>query len=263
MSLVQGVVGIARKAGKVILDVYQQDFAVMHKDDQSPVTQADLLAHQCIVEGLNVLTPELPVLSEESAPEVAALRMTWSRYWLVDPLDGTREFINRNGEFTVNIALVDNGIPVLGVVHAPTQDRTWWGVQGAGAFVADGDQPGLPIHVAPSPMPGQPWRVVGSRSHASPVLHDFVRQLPAATLQPVGSSLKFCLVAEGTADLCPRMGPTSEWDTAAGQAVVEAAGGQVLGWPALVPLRYNRNPDSLINPDFVVCAKPHPDWARR
>jgi 3'(2'), 5'-bisphosphate nucleotidase len=261
MTDIQQIITIARQAGEKILAVYGQDFAVTDKADHSPLTEADLQAHRHIVACLSRLTPTVPVLSEESAPQDIAQRMSWTRYWLVDPLDGTKEFIKRNGEFTVNIALIDHGVPVLGVVHAPVLDCTWWGEQGRGAFVAQGNAPAHAIHVAEPPSPGQPWRVVGSRSHGTPELQAFVQRLPGAEMVPVGSSIKLCLVAEGKADLYPKLGPTGEWDTAAGQAVVEAAGGQVLSWPDLRPLRYNQRPDTLINPDFMVCARPDDYWA--
>ena len=261
-SVIAPVITIARHAGEKILQVYQQDFAVMDKADHSPLTQADLQAHQHILVSLRALTPELPVLSEESAPDEITQRMSWTRYWLVDPLDGTKEFIKKNGEFTVNIALIDNGIAVFGVVHAPVPNTTWWGaLNQQGAFKIQGDEPAQAIHVSAPPASGQPWRVVGSRSHATPAQHAFIQRLDDAQLVPVGSSIKLCLVAEGQADLYPKLGPTSEWDTAAGQAVVEAAGGQVLAWPCLQPLRYNQRPETLLNPDFMVCAQPHPYWS--
>jgi 3'(2'), 5'-bisphosphate nucleotidase len=183
------------------------------------------------------------------------------RYWLVDPLDGTREFIKKNGEFTVNIALIDNGNVVLGVVHAPVPDTTWWGEQGKGAYKQQGTQAPQALHVSEPPSGDRQWRVVGSRSHVTPQQQAFMQRLPEANVANVGSSIKLCMVAEGTADLYAKLGPTSEWDTAAGQAVVEAAGGQVLAWPGLLPLRYNQRPDTLINPDFMVCARPDDYWA--
>lgn len=262
---VHAVIAIARQAGERIMQVYQQDFAVEQKGDDSPLTQADLQAHQHIVTGLNALTPGIPVLSEESAQADTAARTGWTRYWLVDPLDGTKEFIKKNGEFTVNIALIDAGIPVLGVVHAPALDLTWWGEQGKGASKAVGTGQGnyqvQAITVSAPPEGERPWRVVGSRSHGSADFDAFMQHLPGAELVAVGSSLKLCYVAEGKADLYPRLGLTSEWDTAAAQAVVEAAGGQVLTWPELKPLRYNQNPDTLLNPHFMVCAMPHSQWA--
>ena len=168
MINVTDILTIAREAGEKILQVYRQEFTVTDKADQSPLTEADLQAHRHIVARLQKLTPDVPVLSEESSAADTAQRMSWARYWLVDPLDGTKEFIQRNGEFTVNIALIDNGEPVLGVVHAPVLDTSWWGEQGKGAHTAQGNGPARPIHVAPVPGPGQTWRVVGSRSHATP-----------------------------------------------------------------------------------------------
>ena len=243
-SVITPVITIARQAGEKILQVYQQDFTVTDKADHTPLTQADLQAHEHIVASLRILTPDLPVISEESSPDEIAQRMSWTRYWLVDPLDGTKEFIKKNGEFTVNIALIDNGVAVFGVVYAPVPNTTWWGAQQQGvlkqpgAFKIQGDQPAQAIHVSAPPANGQPWRIVA-----------------------VGSSIKLCLVAEGRADLYPKLGPTGEWDTAAGQAVVEAAGGQVVAWPSLQTLRYNQRPDTLINPDFMVCAQPDEYWA--
>ena len=251
---------IAEEAGQLIMTVYQRDFAVQNKQDASPLTEADMLAHNHIVQALSAATPEIPVLSEESAEVEGELRCSWQRYWLVDPLDGTKEFIKRNGEFTVNIALIEQGVPVLGVVHAPALGVSYWGAQGLGAFKQAGQEPIKPIHVATPPANGQSWRVVGSRSHASLEFQEFVAQMGNAELVSMGSSLKLCLVAEGAADLYPRLGPTSEWDTAAAHAVVNAAGGQVFAWPQLVPLRYNQHANTLLNPFFMVCAQPHPAW---
>lgn len=257
---VSRVVEIACEAGNRIMEIYRNDFAIYEKNDQSPLTEADLKAHECIVAALQQLTPDIPVLSEESTSEAQSQRMSWQQYWLVDPLDGTKEFIKKNGEFTVNIALIEKGEPVFGVVHAPALDTTYWGGRDVGAFkkTTSGVHP---IHVAALPTNEQRWRVVGSRSHASADFDEFMKRLPAADMVSMGSSLKLCLVAEGRADLYPRLGPTSEWDTAAAHAVVLAAGGQVLAWPSLQPLRYNQNPDSLLNPFFMVCALPDIKWA--
>lgn len=249
---------IAREAGHAILRLYAQDFDVTRKDDDSPLTQADLAAHELIKTGLSRLTPDLPLLSEEGAERPYAERAGWSRYWLVDPLDGTKEFIRKNGEFTVNIALVEQGEPVLGVVYAPVLDQLYAGARGLGAWREDrnGRQP-----LKTRAWPERP-AVVASRSHRDARTDALLERLPAHTLTSVGSSLKFCLVAAGEADLYPRLGPTSEWDTAAAQAVVEAAGGAVLEWPALTPLRYNAK-DSLLNPEFLVVGDPTQDWAAR
>lgn len=248
-SELQGtVVDLARRAGHEILAVYGTDFTAGRKADASPITEADLRAHRLIVGELALLDPALPILSEESVEEFADARRGWSRYWLVDPLDGTKEFVSRNGEFTVNIALVDEGEPVFGVVHVPVSGRTYWGARGAGAWSESDAEPRRPLRVRSPAM--TPLHVVGSRSHGHPALAERLDRLGAHVLHAVGSSIKLCLVAEGKADLYPRLGPTSEWDIAAGHAVVAAAGGKVLSLADGHPLRYNQR-DTLLNPDFV------------
>lgn len=238
---------IARDAGNAIMTVYQRaDVDVQHKDDNSPLTEADLAAHQVICDGLRALPIQYPIVSEESCDIRWAERQSWSRYWLVDPLDGTKEFIKRIGEFTVNIALIENGEPVLGVVYAPVLDALYTGERGGGAFLN-----GEAISVVES-MPDT-VRVVGSRSHPSPETLDWLKALAKPyRLIPMGSSLKLCRIAEGKADLYPRLGPTSEWDTAAGHAVLNAAGGELVTLDGK-PLRYNQKRDYL-NPHFI--AKP-------
>lgn len=255
-ALFEPVVALAREAGGVILTVYDSDFAVEHKDDDSPLTAADLASHRAIVAGLRALTPQLPILSEESEAPDFATRAQWRRYWLVDPLDGTKEFVKRNGEFTVNIALIEAHRPVFGVVHAPVLNLTYAGADGIGAFRQRGENAREAIRVRRLPR-GQVM-VVGSRSHGTEALDAYLQRLGAHTLTSMGSSLKFCLVADGTADLYPRFGPTSEWDTAAAQAIVEAAGGQVTDL-ALKPLRYNTR-ESLLNPHFLVFGDPSGQW---
>ncbi|MFP4155620.1 MAG: 3'(2'),5'-bisphosphate nucleotidase CysQ [Halothiobacillaceae bacterium] len=250
---------IARAAGKRVMDVYvQPDFDVRLKADDSPLTEADHAAHACIVERLRALSPELAVLSEEDADIPWAERQGWTRYWLVDPLDGTKEFIQRNGEFTVNIALVESYRPVLGVVYAPALGRMYFAAEEQGAWLQVGDAEPQRIRVS-GRAPGKTWRVVGSRSHAGDTLNGLLECLGDCSLVPMGSSLKLCLVAEGSAHLYPRLGPTSEWDTAAAQCIVEQAGGRVVT-EALTPLEYNRK-DSLLNPHFIVSAGPVSDWA--
>jgi 3'(2'), 5'-bisphosphate nucleotidase len=246
------VCDIARRAGHEILEVYGSDFAHESKADASPLTEADLRAHRLIVAELTRLTPELPVLSEESAEVPYEERRAWRRYWLVDPLDGTREFVARNGEFTVNIALVENGRPVLGVVHIPVSDTTYSGAPGQGAWRETGARPPVPIAVRP--RAATPLRVTGSRSHESPKLAARLAKLGPHEFLPAGSSIKLCLIADGSADLYPRMGGSSEWDIAAGQAVVEAAGGQVVSLEDGLALRYNK-PD-LLNPKFLAYGDP-------
>jgi 3'(2'), 5'-bisphosphate nucleotidase len=252
-GLLDAVKDIARRAGHAILDVYGTDFEAQAKADQSPLTEADLAAHRLILAELSRITPELPVLSEESASEIdTAERRSWLRYWLVDPLDGTKEFVARNGEFTVNIALIDGHRPVLGVVHIPVSDTTYSGIPGVGAWREANERAASSISVR---RPARAvLRVLGSRSHASPKLVDALQAVGPHELISAGSSIKLCLVAEGAADLYPRLGPTSEWDIAAGQAVIEAAGGQVvdLGGEAL---RYNARP-TLLNPDFLAYGDP-------
>ncbi|MEO7387777.1 MAG: 3'(2'),5'-bisphosphate nucleotidase CysQ, partial [Gammaproteobacteria bacterium] len=232
------------------------DHGVETKADQSPLTAADRAAHEVIAAGLARLAPEIPLWSEESAAIAWETRRQWPEFWLVDPLDGTKEFIKRNGEFTVNIALVRGHSPVLGVVHAPVLDRDYWGIAAGGAFRASAGGPGEPIRVrAPTATPVQ---VAGSRSHREPAMDGILERLGPHSFVSMGSSLKFCLVAEGAADFYPRLGPTSEWDTAAAQAVVEAAGGAVLDLDGR-PLRYNTRPE-ILNPFFIVRGDPGRDW---
>ena len=240
---------IARAAGDAILAIYRQPFAVEYKQDESPLTAADQGAHEVIVQALARLTPDIPVLSEESDAETMQARLGWSRYWLVDPLDGTKEFVSRNGEFTVNIALIDHGRPVWGLVYAPVLDKLWYGGKEVGAWrVADG------THKAIQTRPheaGQAWRVVGSRNHLSQATLDYLAPLGEVELVSMGSSLKFCIIAEGGAELYPRLAPTCEWDTAAAQAVLEGAGGSVTQLDGSA-LAYNK-PD-ILNPWFVARA---------
>lgn len=257
-GLLESVRRIALDAGRQILQIYETDFAVEHKDDKSPLTAADMASHKTIVAGLKQLTPDIPILSEESAAIPFAERSRWSRYWLIDPLDGTREFVKRNGEFTVNIALIEHGCPVVGVVHVPVSGVSYVGQVGRGAWKVDADDQPVPIQVNTRRAPTV--RVAGSRSHAGDSLQRFLQQLGPHEIVSMGSSLKLCLVAEGTADVYPRLGPTSEWDTAAAQAVVEAAGGRVTD-TQLMPLRYNTK-DSLLNPHFLVFGDRTENWER-
>lgn len=247
---------IAVRAGKAILEIYGQDFEVMTKDDASPLTQADLASHRIIRDELARLTPEIPLLSEESAEIPFDIRAGWNEYWLIDPLDGTKEFVNRNGEFTVNIALIRANEPVLGVVYVPVTGVTYAGVTGAGAWRSDAGGATETIRVR---VPcADPMVVVGSRSHANPALVGHLEKMGAFELVSMGSSLKFCLVAEGKADFYPRLGPTSEWDTAAAHAVVLAAGGKIVTLDGEA-LRYNLK-KSFLNPEFLVIADAARDW---
>jgi 3'(2'), 5'-bisphosphate nucleotidase len=245
-SLAEALMPIVARAGAAIMQVYGAGFAVQHKEDNSPLTAADLESQRLIIEGLTHITPHIPILSEESAAAPWAERQTWGELWVVDPLDGTREFVKRNGEFTINIALVVEHEPLLGVVAAPAQGVVFWGAAGVGAFSQHAGAEQLRIHTVP---PQHPLRVVGSRSHASPETAAYLKRLGPHVMTGVGSSLKFCLLAEGKADLYPRFGATSEWDTAAGQAVLEAAGGQVTRMDGH-RMRYNCR-ESVINGNFV------------
>jgi len=250
-ALSTALLPIVARAGAAIMRVYDSGFSVHHKDDDSPLTQADLESQQIILDGLAVLTPDIPILSEESAQAPWSERQSWRELWVVDPLDGTREFVKRNGEFTVNVALVVDHEPVLGVVSAPAQGLLYWGAGGIGAFTQHHGAARLPIHVAP---PQNPLRVVGSRSHASAETAAYLQRLKPHVMTGIGSSLKFCLIAAGNADLYPRFGPTSEWDTAAGQAILEAAGGHVTRLDRH-RLRYNCR-DSVINGNFLAYSDP-------
>ena len=255
-TLREGIIALARDAARAIMQVYEGEFAVQHKDDDSPLTAADLAAHRCIVAGLAALSPSIPVLSEESAQDVpAARRRQWPRMWLVDPLDGTREFVKRNGEFTVNIALVDEGEPVLGVVQAPVTGALWHGQRGRGAFRREGDRD---IEIRSRKPATAPLRVAASRSHRDARTEQVLSRMGDIEPVGVGSSLKFCRLAEGSMDAYPRFGPTSEWDTAAGQCVLEAAGGAVLD-PRGRPLRYNQR-DTILNGDFIALGDPSLPW---
>ena len=260
----EGVIALARDAAAEIMQVYAGEFAVAHKDDRSPLTAADLASHHCILAGLERLAPDIPILSEESAEEVPAItRRAWRRLWLVDPLDGTREFVKRNGEFTVNIALIEDGVPVLGVVQQPVTGALWWGARGLGAFKREGDED-APLRVRKPAT--APLRVAASRSHRDERTAAFMARLSDSMkgeVEPigVGSSLKFCMLAEGAMDVYPRFGPTSEWDTAAAQCVLEAAGGAVVD-PRGRPFAYNQR-DTVLNGDFIALGDtglPWTDW---
>jgi len=263
-NLLAAVRSIARSAGVAIIEVYQRleqpgTVAIERKADASPLTEADLAAHRIIVDGLRALTPDWPVLSEEDADVPLAERCGWSRFWLVDPLDGTKEFLSRNGEFTVNIALIENHRPILGVVHVPVTGIDYFAIASLGAWKAENlDDSGSPIRVAPHSS--VPIRVVGSRSHAGVRLTDALHALGSHELVSMGSSLKFCVLAEGAADVYPRMGPTSEWDTAAAHAIVQGAGGDVLRLDG-TPLEYNRG-SGWLNPDFIAIGPRDHDWVR-
>ena len=261
--LTDRIIEIVERAGAAIMDVYHTDFDVETKADESPLTKADLAAHRIIAAGLAELTPEIPLFSEESEVPDFSVRCGWKRYWLVDPLDGTKEFVNRNDEFTVNIALIDEHRPVFGVVGVPAQNIVYTGGEGLGAWRYDAT--GRTSIGGRSRDDRTPLVVVASRSHGGERLERYLDRLgdlfDRVERTPVGSSLKLCILAEGRADLYPRLGPTSEWDIAAAHAVLAAAGGDV--WAADgSPLAYNSK-ESVLNPEFIAVADARYPWRER
>lgn len=256
-ELLNPVIQIAYQAGKVIMEVYDAGFSVEHKSDQTPVTEADMAANKAIVSKLKELTPHLPILTEEDKPTSFSERQTWSRYWLIDPLDGTREFIKRNGEFTVNIALIDGDESVLGVVYAPVIGVLYYAAKGQGAFKQESTNEPKAIHV--NNKCSLKTVVACGRSNPTAEIKAFLENLGEHEIIRVGSALKSCLVAEGRADLYARLGPTSEWDTAAAQCVVEEAGGAITD-TSMQCLRYNTK-DDLLNPHFFVAGDMSINWS--
>jgi 3'(2'), 5'-bisphosphate nucleotidase len=263
-ELMHAVVALAREAGKAILPFWRAELAVTEKADASPVTAADLAAHKVIAEGLQALAPAIPVLSEEDCEIALSERQQWQRWWLVDPLDGTKEFIAGTEEFTVNIALIEAGRVVFGVVAIPTNGRCYFGGNGIGAWCSEAGLPPQPIQVRLAPPAGASFTVVASRRHSSPQQEALLAGLSSAVgeleLANIGSSLKFCLLAEGAADCYPRLAPTSQWDTAAAQGVLEGAGGAVLNLDGQV---FSYPPrESLLNPFFLALPAAAP-WRER
>jgi len=238
---------IARDAGDAIMQVYKNAIDVSYKDDQSPLTEADLSANRVIVAGLKKNYPDVPILTEEAVGDFKGASVE-GYYWLVDPLDGTKEFIKRNGEFTVNIALIHHGEPVLGVVLAPDKNTLYRGALNQGAFKREGDGALKKIQVSPH-EDGTPWRVMGSRSHSDTSIDGWLLKLGQHELIPMGSSLKMCLIAEGVAHVYPRLGLTSLWDTAAAHAILKEAGGEIRTLSGEV-LSY-ANPSEVLNPFFI------------
>ncbi|WP_423823162.1 3'(2'),5'-bisphosphate nucleotidase CysQ [Salinisphaera sp. SPP-AMP-43] len=255
-ELLDSVCRIAVDAGARTLPIYQGDFDVETKDDDSPLTQADLAAHHAIAAALTELSPDTPQLSEEGSEIPYDTRSEWREYWLIDPLDGTREFINKNDQFTINIALIQDGRPVLGAVYAPALDTLWFGAAELGAWRREGEGEIEPITVSAA-QTDKP-RILVSRSHRSDAIEQLLARMPDFHPVSMGSSLKFCVIAEGQADYYPRLGPTSEWDTAAGHAVLKAAGGYVTDARGR-PLRYNET-DSLLNDWFIAYGDDRHDW---
>lgn len=253
--ILKDVTALALKAGEAVLEIYSQGGTLVTiKDDGTPLTKADEASHSIIEEGLARITPAVPVISEESAAIPYAARRPWESFWLVDPLDGTKEFIKRTGEFTVNIALINKGEPVLGVVYAPVTDAAYYAAKGLGSFKSK-DAVASSIRLSAMNR-GDRLRIVASKSHATTEQERFIAGLEGAEFVSMGSSLKFCVVAEGLAHLYPRFGPTMEWDTAAAQCVVEQAGGSVTG---LDGRRLLYNKEGLLNPSFMVSAAGF-DW---
>ncbi len=265
-ELLNLVTALAKQAGLAIMEVYNrgQAIKVQTKSDHSPVTEADLAAHNIIEQGLRELTPTIPVLSEESALAPYQERSNWTQYWLIDPLDGTKEFIRRSDEFTVNIALIRNNEPVLGVVYLPAQEVSYFAAQGIGAFKQQGtQQEAIATRSIQSIKDSQQeLMVVASRHHGAEAVEQLLSRLEQKLTRcktvNLGSSLKMCLIAEGKADIYPRLAPTSEWDTAAAQAILEMAGGMILA-DDFSPLRYNTK-ENILNPHFYAVGDNEIDW---
>lgn len=249
---IQTLLGIAREAGERILGFYGKPIPVEAKADDSPLTQADLAAHQSITDALRFHFPDIPIISEESVADAYEDRKAWDRFWLVDPLDGTKEFIKKTGYFTVNIGLIDQGRPAFGVVYAPAHALFYFGGPRMGAYkqVDGGEAQSISTQCADTDA-AKPLRIVASRDHAGPEVKALLEAHPDAETLSIGSSLKFCLVAEGEADVYLRDVPTMEWDTAAAHAIVDAAGGVILRTATHDDLPYNK--ESLRNPSLVTC----------
>lgn len=259
--MLKTIILTALEAGGAIMEIYQKDFQIEYKDDKSPLTEADKASNKIIVESLKANTP-YPIISEEEKEVLYENRKDYERYWLIDPIDGTKEFIKRNGEFTVNIALIENGVPIMGVVYAPAIEELYFAAKDMGAFKASGIKPtdgAQVVHSCRVPLQkgersNKKIRVVASKSHLSTETSDYINELrkeyDEVEVVSKGSSLKLCMVADGTADIYPRFAPTMEWDTGAGQAICEIAGYRVLNYPAMTPLRYNR--EDMLNGWFIV-----------
>ena len=253
---VKGLLNIVQEAGKQVLEIYNSDeenWDVSAKDDNSPLTKADKVANDYICEQLKAQYPDIPIISEENKEIPYDERKQYEVFWLVDPLDGTKEFIKRNGEFTINIALVQGGEDKAGILSAPALGRIYYAAKGEGAFYWDENNDKHKLAVNNFSLNDKGLRIVSSRSHMNEETQQFIDQLEEPELVSMGSSLKFMLVAEGKADIYPRIGPTMEWDTGAAQAIVEEAGGKVLNYEDQQPLRYNK--EDLHNPWFVVYGK--------
>ena len=247
-DLIEQLIEISKEAGEAVLEIYKTDFDFQMKEDLSPLTKADTISNQIICSRLKALTPDIPILSEENSDIPFNIRSLWKQYWLVDPLDGTKEFIKRNGEFTVNIALIENNRPVFGLIYVPFSNQIYWGLENKGSYLRDQNSNEVKINV--SNNTNHTLRIAISRSHPSLELISCLEKIEDFELIKAGSSLKFCLIAKGEADCYPRIGPTCEWDTAAGEAIARFAGGHVITTD-LGPIKYNAS-DSYINPNFIV-----------
>lgn len=246
-SLLESIINIAVKAGKATLEFYHEDVDVSLKDDQSPITEADLASHRIIVNGIKKLDPNTPLISEEGEIPDYEVRKDWTKFWIVDPLDGTKEFIKRNGEYTINIALVEDGTPVMGVVYAPIREVLYYASHEGGAWKKEGDGEAIQIFSEPAHK-DRPLKVVSSRSHGSDKLSEYLKEFQVEDHVFAGSSLKFCLVAEGKADIYPRFVPTMEWDVAAGDCVYRYSARN--GAHHHNQIKYNK--PSLLNDGFVI-----------
>jgi len=256
-TLLSNIITIAQQASQQILTIYHGDFSSQLKTDKTPITAADLAAHETITKGLKQLTPDLPILSEESASIPFAERQQWQRYWLVDPLDGTKEFIAKNDEFTINIALIENHKPILGVIFAPVLNICYFATHEQGAFKQIGNS--MPEKMHARAWQGGKLTIASSRRHGVDKLQNFLQQFSDYSVLYRGSALKFGLIAEGAADVYLRLGPTSEWDTAAGQCILEEVGGAVMDLNGN-SFCYNTK-ESLLNPEFFAVGDKAHDWA--
>ncbi len=249
--LLDNIISITQQAGYKILDIYNSnDFSdsIEFKDDNSPLTIADKASNEVIINEIKKLNLNIPILSEEEKNVPYSTRKKWDKFWLIDPLDGTKEFIKRNGEFTVNIALIDKGSPILGVVYAPVLDITWYGSSDSGSFIYKNNESSK---IKVKDNENSIVKVVSSRSHANnPKLEEYLKKFKQYELVKMGSSIKMCLVADGSADCYPRFGPTMEWDTGAAHAVVKFAGGNIFNINTNRELKYNKQ--NLLNPGFIV-----------
>ena len=255
-ALLESVIAIATRAADVIMAIYSTPFSVRHRADDSPVTEADEASDALINQALNALTPEYPVLSEESECPPFELRSRWRRYWLVDPLDGTQGFVSRRGDFCVNIALIEAHVPLLGVIYLPQSGVCYYARSGAGAFRLEHAGASRRLQVREKARP--PFRVVTSHSRRNPLTGAFIESLGEVRIERVGSALKSCRVAEGRADVYPGFSRTSEWDTAAAQCILEEAGGRLMDAEGK-PLRYNTR-ESLRNSRFLAVGDSRTDW---